>query len=136
MNAWDHLPNAKLIDWVIADVGTNPIKWSDARSVISSDLCLENNWDSSWDIAWESIKDTPRKPIWTAARDKVWSEAPGVTGSVATSVILALVAYDDCSKYLDMDSEELKVWAKLSLDPACYLLLTMVIRSCLTFNYG
>jgi hypothetical protein len=41
--------------------------------------------------------------------------------------MLALVAYDDCAQYLDMSSDQLKVWAILSENPAAVLLLPAVI---------
>jgi hypothetical protein len=39
----------------------------------------------------------------------------------------ALIAFDDASKYLDMPSDKLRVWAILSEEPAAVLLLPAVI---------
>jgi hypothetical protein len=41
--------------------------------------------------------------------------------------VKALIAYDDASKYLDMPSDKLRVWAILSETPAAVLLLPAVI---------
>ena len=42
MNTWDNLPNAKRIDWVLADVKRNPKKWAAA-------------WDAARDTAWGAV---------------------------------------------------------------------------------
>lgn len=39
--------------------------------------------------------------------------------------LLALVAYDDCDRYLQMSYDELQVWAKLSEQPQAVLLLPL-----------
>jgi hypothetical protein len=41
--------------------------------------------------------------------------------------VKALIAYDDASKYLEMASDQLHVWAILSETPAAVLLLPAVI---------
>jgi hypothetical protein len=38
----------------------------------------------------------------------------------------ALIAWDDCSQYLDMPSDQLKMWYHLTERPACLLLLPAV----------
>jgi hypothetical protein len=43
------------------------------------------------------------------------------------NAIAALVAWDDCSQYLSMTSEQLEIWYHLSERPACLLLLPAVI---------
>jgi hypothetical protein len=40
---------------------------------------------------------------------------------------MALIAWDNSAKYLDMSSDQLKVWMHLSDDPATVLLLPAVI---------
>jgi hypothetical protein len=51
----------------------------------------------------------------------VWSAA------AARGATAALIAYDDASKYLEMPSDHLRIWAILSEDPAAILLLPAVI---------
>jgi hypothetical protein len=57
-----------------------------------------------------------------AASDAAWGAAWGAARGAA-----ALIAYDDASKYLDMPSDQLRVWAILSETPAAVLLLPAVI---------
>jgi hypothetical protein len=63
---------------------------------------------------------------WNAAQGAAWNAAQGVSYYAAQSAILALIAYDNCDQYLNMTSEELKVWAYLSERPAAVLLLPAV----------
>ena len=72
---------------------------------------LPNATHIDWVI--NSVKTNPN--AWgLVVRDAAWDAA------------LALVAYDDCEKYLDMTPDALQVWAVLSDDPAAILLLPMV----------
>jgi hypothetical protein len=69
--------------------------------------------------------------IQNAARDAVRVMAWGVTRNAAwdaaRDAVLALVAYDDAAKYLDMPMDQLRVWAILSEEPAAVLLLPAVV---------
>ena len=69
----------------------------------------------------ESVKS--HFEIWTGAMVAAWSAA----WSEARSASMALIAYDDSAKYLDMPSEQLRVWSILSEDPAAILLLPAVV---------
>ena len=102
---WAHLPNATHIDWVINSVKTNPYAWG---------LVVR-------DAAWAAARNAARNAAWVAAWDAAWAAARD-----AVLALLALVAYDDCEKYLDMTPDSLQVWAVLSNDPAAILLLPMV----------
>ncbi len=108
--AWSHLPNAKHIDRVIASVKAHPDAWR---------APWEAAWDWAWDRAWEALKAQARETARMAARD-----AAG--GSAARDAVLALIAWDNSAKFLDMTSDELKMWSILSEDPACILLLPAV----------
>jgi len=115
-NKWDHLPNAKLIDWVIADVKDNPGAWEEAWSAV---------WNVSGGAAWRAAMYAAMSAVLDSGRGSTWNAD---RASVAWGTIAALIAYDDCSKYLDMTPDELHVWTELSNDPSCILLLPMVIR--------
>ena len=45
--AWAHLPNAKRIDRVLADLREHPQRWDSAR-----DAALDAAWDAARDAAW------------------------------------------------------------------------------------
>ena len=93
-----------------------------------------NAWDDlpnakHIDRVLESVKTHPNQ--WTEARDEVndavWYAALDVARDAAAGAILALIAYDDCAHFLEMTSDELKVWSKLSENPAAILLLPTII---------
>jgi hypothetical protein len=138
MSAWSHLPNARHIDWVIASLKKHPDLWSGGR-----DAPCKATRDAALDVAQSAARDAVRgaaqSAAWSAAWNAAWCEALAATYdanryaawnaacNAAQGVILALIAYDDCDQYLNMTSEELKVWAILSEHPAAILLLPAVV---------
>jgi hypothetical protein len=128
MSAWSHLPNAHHIDRVIESVKSHPEIW---------DAIWDEAWvgDSSRVVAWNAIWLAAREAIWLAARDASYDAALGAARGVARDgawdaardAAIALIAYDDASKYLDMPSDQLRIWAILSEDPAAVLLLPAVV---------
>ena len=146
MSAWSHLPNAAHIDRVIASVKQHPKIWGAAWDAART-TALGSAWDAVWGEASDAIDDAARSAAWNparkTARKAVWDEELNVTRSAVWTAdrivalnkpvysiwdaIRALTAYDDCEQYLNMTSEELKVWALLSERPAAVLLLSAVI---------
>ena len=108
--AWSHLPNAVHIDRVLASLKAHPDVWDAA-------------WDAARDAAWDAFRYEAWNPAWAAAVNAAGFAA----GSAAGNAIAALVAWDDCSQYLSMTSEQLEIWYHLSERPACLLLLPAVI---------
>ena len=110
MNAWSHLPNACHIDRVFESAKSHPEIWDTAV-----DTAREASWlayrDAAYDAAYGAALGVDRYAAWVAARDAA----------------IALIAYDDASKYLEMASDQLRVWAILSEEPAAILLLPAVI---------
>jgi hypothetical protein len=82
MSAWSHLPNAVHIDRVIVSLKAHSEIWHAAYSVACDAA-------AAYGAAWH------------AANDAAWDAAQGV--------ILALVVYDDATKYLDMTVDQLKM---------------------------
>ena len=117
MTAWSHLPNAQLIDQVLSHVALNPQHFSAAEK-------MPCDWE--WLEAAYAVHRTDRSKAWLAAWDAAYcteiSGAPRVTRHTATSAILALVAYDDAGQYLDMTSDQLKLWVALTESPGAILL--------------
>ena len=68
-----------------------------------------------------SVKAHPKN--WSAAGNAAWSAA----GHAAWGAMAALIAWDDCSQYLDMPSDQLEMWYLLTERPACLLLLPAVM---------
>jgi hypothetical protein len=128
MNAWSHLPNAYHIDRVLESVKSHPEIW-------------DATWDEAWVVdpirvaAWNAIWLAAREASWLAYRDAAYDAAYGAALGVdrdeswvaARDAAIALIAYDDASKYLEMDSDQLRVWAILSETPAAVLLLPAVV---------
>ena len=114
MNAWSHLPNAVHIDRVLESSKSHPEVWDAAY-----DAACDAAYDAACDAAYDADQDAARDAAWYAACDAARNWAP--------DTILALVAYDDAAKYLDMPSDQLRVWGILSEDPAAVLLLPAVI---------
>ena len=123
MNAWSHLPNAHLIDWVLESVKNNPDSWRSAYDAYHATR------DARRAAAYDAVWNTTRDALWNAARDAAWDavarETVGAARGAARDSILALVAYDDCDQYLDMTYEQLKVYALLSERPQAVLLLPL-----------
>ena len=134
MNKWSHLPNAKHIDWVLQSVNANldtwVNAWTAAKPVVgiaawhsARAAVLLAIWDAgreeAWDAAWIGTRGAVRSTAWEATWKAVWE----ATWKAARGSLRALIAYDDCEKYLNMSYEELLMWNKLDPHPACVLLL-------------
>ena len=108
--AWSHLPNAVHIDRVLASVKAHPEEWRAAGNAA---------WSAAWSAAWNAARSAAWNAAWHAVGDAALDAAWGA--------MAALIAWDDCSQYLDMPSDKLRVWTILSEDPACLLLLPAVM---------
>jgi len=122
MNAWSHLPNAHHIDRVLESVNSHPKIWGAAR-----DAAHNEDWDAAYVAAQGAAYVAAQAAAYVAAQDAAWFAARDAARFAARDAIAALIAYDDASKYLDMPSDKLRVWAILSEEPAAVLLLPAVI---------
>jgi hypothetical protein len=132
MNAWDHLPNAKHIDWVLASLKQYPEIWDAAHSETwgAARIAAQNAaLDAALRAAWSAARHAAWDATWNAAIDAAYDAAQSSRAScdAAYDAILALVAYDDCAHLLDMPSDRLKIWAVLTEQTAAALLLPAVI---------
>ena len=116
MNAWSHLPNADLIDWVIESLKCNPELWAAALNAVC---------DAILNAAWDAALDATQDAIWEAALVENTGTYWGSAWDSSTDAILALIAYDDCRQYLDMSYEQLLTYAVLSERPQAVLLLPL-----------
>ena len=114
MSAWDHLPNAAHIDRVLASFKAHPILWDQAWDQI---------WVQAWGQAWGQARDQTREQ----ARDQLWYQAFDQSFDRARSALLALIAYDDCAKYLNLPIDQLQMLYHLTDHPACLLLQPAVV---------
>ena len=64
---------------------------------------------------------------YTAARYAARDAARGAARAAARDAIVALVAWDNCAHLLELTPDQLRVYGRLSDDPAAVLLLPAVI---------
>ena len=80
MNAWDSVPNAAHIDWVLADFRQRP-----------------ERWDAAWAAAWDAARDAARDAAWDAARAALaaaWAAAWDAAWAAARAAARALAVRD------------------------------------------
>jgi hypothetical protein len=137
-NSWDNLPNAIHINWVLKSVKNSPRAWADAGNdaVFSDARDPDDTYGAAYHDAYDAACDAADAHVYAAnrARDYATSNAyhdAGYAGyasgtGVSNNAILALIAYNNSSKYLDMSYQQLLIFASLSNDPAAILLLPAV----------
>jgi hypothetical protein len=147
MSAWDHLPNAVHIDRVLTSFRANPEIWDAAyeKSAKINDK-IHNRYLTTQDLV-ITLADGRVHELWTIIRDQTIQvpvrDEPalqrirrGVPSQYEVQVLrlgrwpsytvlgtmASLVAYDDCSKYLDLPVDQLKMLYILNEHPVCLLL--------------
>ena len=113
MNTWDDLPNAKHIDWVLADVKRNPPKWGAAYAAARVAA-----WDAAYDVAYDVA--------YAAARGAAWGPVWGPVWGAAWGACAALVAWDYAGDILSMKPDAVRLLASAG-DHAAVLMLPAVI---------
>jgi len=149
MNKWSHLPNARLIDWVLKSLKTDPNAWKAAWGKARDAEWA--TWDAAWkeadaaDAAWWNAANVAawRAAAWEAADKarKAWEAADKArkakaaceaakaaceasdAARSAAGAILALIVDDNAAQCLHIKLDKLKVWAILSEKPAARLLI-------------
>ena len=115
---WAHLPNAKHIDAVLADVNTRPEVWKAAR-----DAARDAAWAAAWDAAWAAVRAAARAAAWVAAGDaaRYTLNAVGATARhAAQDIIRALIAWDSSADLLDLPADTLRTMIDLAPEPVCH----------------
>lgn len=125
MNAWSHLPNARHIDRVLESLKSHSEIWAAAR-----DSATGFDRPTAWSAGRSASFNAGRHLEWDAAYAATWSvtrETDWSAGDAAWDSVTSLIAYDYSANYLDMPSDQLRVWAIISEDPAAILLLPAII---------
>jgi hypothetical protein len=112
-NPWDHLPNAKHIDTIIASIKAHPKEWEAARYAVRNAARV-----AARDAVRNAARDAVRNAASSAARVAAWDAAY----YTARDAIIALIAYDDCAYMLNSDPGELEIIAKFGNGRAILLL--------------
>ena len=120
--AWDHLPNAKRIDQILAHLTQHPDRWVAAWVAARTDD-RHAAWDAVWDAAdRRSDRDAAGHAAWHAD----WDDALGMAGvgarEAAGSAASALLTWDDCAPILDMPADAVRLLAAVDHHPAVLLL--------------
>ena len=122
--AWAHLPNAKHIDAVLADVNTRPEVW---------DAALDAAWYAAWAAARQAARDAARAEVWDAARQAALDAAWDAAWGAAWDAILALIAWDLSADLVDLPPDVLRTMADLAPEPvnhqAVLLLPWAIVRA-------
>ena len=125
MTPWAHLPNAALIDEVLASVRADPEKWYAARSA-AWDVTQGTTRDAAWDTAWLTARDAARDAAWSAARDVAWGAAQGAVRNTARGAawgaVAMLIAYDDAGQFMKLPAEHLQRLYRIEPHPMFLLL--------------
>ena len=145
--AWAHLPNARHIDAVLADVRERPEAWTTARGAAwdaawaaagdavrgaawtaAWDEARGAAWDAAWDAAQRAARDAARDAAWDAAWRAAWDAARGA----ARDAIAALVTWDSSADLLDCTPDVLRTMIDLAEPPVCHqaalLLPSAIVR--------
>lgn len=129
MTAWAHLPNAALVDEVLASIRANPEKWDAAR-----DAARDAAWDAARDAVRGAVRGAARSAAWDAARSAAWGAtrdaawgaardaAQGAVWSVAWGAVAALVAYDDAGQFMKLPVDHLQRFYRIDSHPMFLLL--------------
>jgi len=126
MTDWSHLPNAAHIDRILDSLKANPNIWADAWNV-TDNAARYTAWNTAWNAAWEAARNTAWNAAWEAARNAAWEAARNAAWEAARAATLALIAYDDSTKYLDMSLDQLQMLYALTDHPAALLLQPLVL---------
>ena len=124
--AWAHLPNAALIDAVIADAKVRPEVWKDvwrARGDVLWDViyAAEDAAYAAADIAaGAEHRATALDRALDATRDVVSDTMQDAHWHAIRGTLFALIAWDDCAHLLDLPSTTLRTMIDLCDAPACH----------------
>ena len=119
--AWAHLPNAKHIDAVLADVRKRPAAWV----AVAQDAARDAARYAAQDAAWNEVV--------CAARNVAMNVAANKARYAAWDALYALVAWDSSADLLDCTPDVLRAMIDLAEPPVCYqavlLLPYAIVRS-------
>ena len=113
--AWAHLPNAKHIDAVLADVRKRTKAWNAAWNA-AQDAAWGAARTAAWGAAWGAAWDAAQR----AARDAAWDAAQRAAQRAAWDAIAALVTWDSSADLLECTPDVLRTMIDLAEPPVCH----------------
>ena len=130
--AWANLPNAKHIDWVLADVALWPDEWERAWKIAQGahkNKAHWNAWFAARGAVWENVRRGGRQDAWFAVRQAAEGAATGGAQHAALDAIAALIAWDDSSLLLDMPVRNAEPKAPADSPDALLLLPAVIVKN-------
>jgi len=118
-NMWAYLPNAVHISRIVESVKSHRLHWESPMT----DSVHEARLVSSYAIKEARLAHLKsfRIDAWNSIHIKTCDSLP------AQYAVMSLIAWDDSASYLEMNSDELRVWSMISERPAAALILPAVI---------
>ena len=123
--AWADLPNAALIDEVLAAMrgAARDAAWTaaldtargaarDAARAAALDAARDAAWNAARDAAWSAARDA----AWTAAWNAAWAAARDAALGAAWAAVAALIAWDDAAQLYPLTPAQLRLAAALLPD--------------------
>ena len=115
MTAWAHLPNAKVIDDIVADVKARPEVWSDAENATWAEL-NDSPWGEAWVAGDDRLHGTTRDATMSAAASAASAISRAIVGNIRQAqvnniledILLALIAWDSSADLLTLTSDALR----------------------------
>ena len=130
--AWAHLPNAKHISAVLADVRKRTKAWDAAWNAARDAV-----WYVAQDAAWGAAQNAAQNAARNSAQNAAWGAALNAAGDaawyVAQDAVIALIAWDSSAGLLDCTPDVLRTMVDLAEPPVCHqaalLLPYAIVRS-------
>ena len=115
MTAWAHLPNAAVIDELIADVVARPEVWSDAENATWAEL-NDSPWGEAWVAGDDRLHGTIRDAVMSAAASAASYISRAIVGDIRQTqandiledILLALIAWDASADLLALTPDALR----------------------------
>ena len=134
--AWAHLPNARHIDAILADVNAHHERWAVAteatwgddvaRGDAARDAALAAAWNAAWSAACDAARHSARHATFESARSAIWDavrhDACIAVRNAALDACLALIAWDDAGQLMDVPIDTVRTMAAAGHHPAVFLL--------------
>lgn len=124
-NEWGYLPNAHYIDCILSSLRSKPKMWKEIY-MADEELWDRPRFHEAWDTADNIVRSSTRYQAWLEVLYGVGDRGSGYGSILSRGAILALIAYDDSAKYLELSVDQLQMMYLLNEHPACLLLQPVV----------
>ena len=136
--AWSHLPNAKHIDAVLADVRKRPEGWvvaTDPTPGVEQSITrrvqdlpkaptrmdpLAQRAPTVQDVVWRELNTIARSNIQAELLQKLHGTMPDIAWAAMGDCVAALIAWDSSADLLECTPDVLRTMIDLAEPPVCY----------------